>query len=419
MAAFFEGSRGSGKSKYSVERMQNRLKSGRAVATNLDLFLDKLLPDNPKAHYVRLPDFPRSSDLLLLDNAYPELDHDDPKTYNDDKFGCVVLDELLTSFNSRTWNDPDRVEVVNWIVQSRKYGWDLCLIGQSIDGVDKQIKETVIDELYSFRSSQNMFGGVFWNLFFKPWWTKVVPKFHICTRYDGRKKDKNQKIGGDHFRRNDLHDCYKTGQQFKKDVRLIAPEKGNKMIEIDDRASYSVLHPHYFGVPKVEKASAESETVKPEIPEIPEELKKRAKVIEAQTSPYFLLALLVVFGGLYYFINDWSAQQTIKKTTKPDIPLSTFDKGDFFTNSVDALRNSDLGQIFINCSQHRSDGVFDYCFNNENGDVVRPENAGYQVLYSSECHSKLIRGKIELDVYCNPVSYATNEPTQKEPGTEI
>jgi len=410
MAAFFEGSRGSGKSKYSVERMQNRLQSGRAVATNLDLFLDKLLPDNPKAHYVRLPDFPRSSDLLLLDNAYLELDHDDPKTYDDSKFGCVVLDELLTSFNSRTWNDPDRVEVVNWIVQSRKYGWDLCLIGQSIDGVDKQIKETVIDELYSFRSSQNMFGGIIWNLLFKPWWSKVVPKFHICTRYDGRKKDKNQKIGGDHFRRNDLHDCYKTGQQFKKDVRLVAPRTGSKMIEIDDRASYSVLHPHYFDVPGLKE---ETGTTDNEKPEIPKELIAKGKAIELQTSPYFLLALLIIFGGIYYFINDWSAQQTIKKN-KPDIPLSTFDKGDFFTNSVDTLKNSDLGQIFINCSQYRSDGVFDYCFNNENGDIVRPENAGYQVLYQSQCHAKLVRGKIELDTYCNPVSYRESEPIPKQ-----
>ncbi|NQZ22468.1 MAG: hypothetical protein HRT53_10460 [Colwellia sp.] len=416
MAAFFEGSRGSGKSKYSVERMQNRLKSGRAVATNLDLFLDKLMPDNPKAHYVRLPDFPRSSDLLILDNAYPELDHDDPKTYDDTKFGCVVLDELLTSFNSRTWNDPDRVEVVNWIVQSRKYGWDLCLIGQSIDGVDKQIKETVIDELYSFRSSQNMFGGVIWNIFFKPWWTKLVPKFHICTRYDGRKKDKNQKIGGDHFRRNDLHDCYKTGQQFKKDVRLVAPRTGSKMIEIDDRASYSVLHPHYFGLPEAEELEKSAEQSAETKPEIPKELIAKGKAIEVQTSPYFLLALLVVFSGIYYFINDWSAQQTIKKN-KPDIPLSTFDKGDFFTNSVDALKNSDLGQIFINCSQHRSDGVFDYCFNNANGDIVRPENAGYKVLYKSECHAKLVRGKTQLDTYCNPISYSQSEPITHQADT--
>ena len=185
-----------------------------------------------------------------------------------------------------------------------------------------------------------------------------------------------------------MHDCYKTGQQFKKDVRLVAPKTGSKMIEIDDRASYSVLHPHYFGVPETEELEKSAETK----PEIPKELIAKGKAIEVQTSPYFLLALLVVFSGIYYFVNDWSAQQTIKKN-KPDIPLFTFDKGDFFTNSVDALKYSALGQIFINCSQHRSDGVFDYCFNNANGDIVRPENAGYKVLYKSECHAKLARGK--------------------------
>ncbi|WP_440877631.1 zonular occludens toxin domain-containing protein, partial [Thalassotalea sp. PLHSN55] len=297
MAAFFEGSRGSGKSKYSVERMQNRLKSGRAVATNLDLFLDELWPENPKAHYTRLPDFPRSSDLLLLGKAYPELDYDDPTTYDDKKFGCVVLDELLTSFNSRNWNDPDRIEVVNWIVQSRKHGWDLCLIGQSIDAIDKQIKETVIDELYSFRSSLNLFPGLFWKMLIAPWFNKLVPKFHMCTKYDGRKKDKKQKIGGDHFRRNDLHKCYKTGQQFKKDVKIVVSDNGKKPKEIDLRATYTVLHPHYFGAPKQDEFKKVAGT------------KEEPKKIVKQDSSIMLFGILLFAFCGYYFINNWSTQQ--------------------------------------------------------------------------------------------------------------
>ena len=167
MAVFIEGYRGSGKSKYAVSKIQEAIRSGRQVATNLDLHLDKLVPELPKATYTRIPDFPRSSDLFGLGKAYPELDPDDNKTYNEKKFGIVCIDEMLTSFNSRNWNDPDRPEVINWSVQSRKFGWNPLYLGQDIDAVDKQIRETIISELWSCRSSLNLFPGMFYKFFIK------------------------------------------------------------------------------------------------------------------------------------------------------------------------------------------------------------------------------------------------------------
>ncbi len=392
MATFFEGTRGSGKSKFAVERIQNRMKSGRAVATNLDLFLDHLWPENPKASYTRLPDFPRSKDLILLDKAYSELNPDDPKTYDDKKFGVVVLDELLTSFNSRSWNDPDRIEVVNWIVQSRKYGWDLCLIGQSIDGVDKQVRDTVISELYSFRSSLNMFPGMIWKMFVAPWFNKLVPKFHLCTQYDGRKKDKNTKTGVAHFRRNDLHACYKTGQQFKKDVRIVVNENAKKPIEIDDRATYTVLSPKYFD-------DAPDPTLEP-VKDKPVD-NPLAPIIQKQSSLTLLFGVLIFFAAAYYFASDWSKSLKLNSTpttVKKSIVDTTV------SDSLDSLDASDVGRIFINCFSYSTSGSFDYCFNNTDGQVVKPEYLGYKVLSVNDCHAKLYRKKTELDVYCNPVA---------------
>ena len=57
------------------------------------------------------------------------------------------------------------------------------------------------------------------------------------------------------------------------------------MIVIDDRASYSVLHPHYFGLPETEAETKEKSTETK--PEIPKELIAKGKAIEVQTSPYF------------------------------------------------------------------------------------------------------------------------------------
>lgn len=392
MATFFEGTRGSGKSKFAIERIQNRMKSGRSVATNLDLFLEHLWPDNPKASYIRLPDFPRSKDLILLDKAYKELDSDDPTTYDDKKFGIVVLDELLTSFNSRSWNDPDRIEVVNWIVQSRKYGWDLCLIGQSIDGVDKQVRDTVISELYSFRSSLNMFPGIFWKIFVAPWFNRIVPKFHLCTQYDGRKKDKNTKTGVAHFRRNDLHACYKTGQQFKKDVRVVANQKGSKPIEIDDRATYTVLSPNYF--------SSTIPTLDTKQPEADKEATTALPLIQKQSPMVLLLSVFFIAAIVYYFANDFSNSQA----TKPNTPIVEAAKPDTIVNdSLALLDNSDVGRIFINCYQYSTNGKFSYCFNNADGQIVTPENVGYSVISVGDCHAKLLRNKKSFDVYCNPV----------------
>jgi len=392
MAVFYEGRRGSGKSKFAIEQMQKRLLAGRSVATNLDLFLDKLCPDNPKAHYVRLPDFPRSCDLRLLGKAYDSLDHDNPESYDEQKNGLVVLDELLTSFNSRNWNDPDRIQVVNWIVQSRKDGWDLALIGQSIDAIDKQIKETVIDELYSFRSSANLFPGFFWKVCIKPWFDKLVPKFHICNQYDGRKIDKKNKNATVHFRRNDLHDCYKTSQQFKKDVKIVFDETKKKPIEIDMRASYSVLHPDYFKISSKEENKQDLTT-------------KSNNSVKKPTERKSIYPLLVIFlSALCLFLFLKPIQASSNSTHKNNT------SSQFISKSKDQLAESDLGLIFINCSNISTTGEFDYCFNDASLNIIEPSRVGYQVIWVNECHAKLKRDSIIYDVYCNPVKIASEKP---------
>ncbi|MDC9579969.1 hypothetical protein PSI06_21400, partial [Pseudoalteromonas sp. GABNS16E] len=39
-----------------------------------------------------------------------------------------------------------------------KYGWDLVLIGQDFEGVDKQLRDTTIDQLINVKSGANYFG---------------------------------------------------------------------------------------------------------------------------------------------------------------------------------------------------------------------------------------------------------------------
>lgn len=55
----------------------------------------------------------------------------------------LVLDECQLLFNSRTWSDASRSDWLAFLSQSRKYGYKVILIAQSIDMIDKQFRALV------------------------------------------------------------------------------------------------------------------------------------------------------------------------------------------------------------------------------------------------------------------------------------
>ena len=245
MAVFVEGTRGAGKSKLAIAEIQSALRRGVPVATNLNLRLDRLVPDKPDCRVTRLPDFPRSVDFVGLGKAYDSLDPENPDTYDESKFGLIVLDETLTYLNSRTWNDKDRALAVSWLVQSRKFGWRLWLLGQDIDAVDKQARETLVDFLYSCRRGDKIFGPIVGLLIKAIAWPltlgKGLPLFHVCSVYTGKTKNPKARVQWFAFSRRDLQSCYNTAQQFSADIDVDA--KGNT---VDMRASHSMLPPRYL-----------------------------------------------------------------------------------------------------------------------------------------------------------------------------
>lgn len=137
-AVLLAGKRGSGKSLGAISMAQKYLKAGRTVATNLDIFIEHLVPSYCTTRFFRLPDFPTESHLQLLPPGNP-----DPT--NEKKNGLLILDEAATFLNSREWNGEGRQKVISWLVQSRKFGWDLLLISQHANLIDKQIREALIE----------------------------------------------------------------------------------------------------------------------------------------------------------------------------------------------------------------------------------------------------------------------------------
>lgn len=204
------GKKGHGKSLVSVGRMRDALMQGRRVATNLDLFVEHLLPLNIKAcSLIRLPDRPSIEDMEALGLGSDKLD--------EGSYGEIILDEMATWMNARSWADKERQKLLDWMVHSRKKRWNLNLICQGPDQIDKQIRGSLMDHMVTCKRLDKMrlplIGALSKNLLgveIRP------PKVHVAT----------VKFGMDHnaqivdrwtYRGVALYKAYDTEQVFRDD----------------------------------------------------------------------------------------------------------------------------------------------------------------------------------------------------------
>lgn len=223
-----EGKLGTGKSKFTVWQAQTALYEGRKVAGNVDLFLDHLTPHRTQSSYIRIPDKPNAQHLHAIG-------HGNPDSYDEEKNGLLILDELGSWLNARTYQDKGRQDVIDWLIHARKLGWDVYFIVQNSQMIDKQIREALIE--YQCRCIRldkvkiPLFGS-FFGFINKRW--AYMPRLHIVTARVGFTG--NQIVAQRwHFRGDDLHKAYDTRQIFKDDPGA---------------APYTVLHPHRFtGLP--------------------------------------------------------------------------------------------------------------------------------------------------------------------------
>lgn len=205
-----EGKLGTGKTKFCVWRAQIAIRKGYRVASNVDLNLDQLVPELPRASYQRIPDKPRSWDLDAIG-------HGNPDSYDEDKNGLLILDELGSWLNSRSFQDKDRLAVIDWLIHARKHGWDVYLIVQDSGMIDKQVREALIE--YQCRCMRLdkvkiPFFGMFLGLLNPKW--AYMPRMHMVTSRVG---SAGAAVVAErwHYRGDDLHSAYDTRQIFKSD----------------------------------------------------------------------------------------------------------------------------------------------------------------------------------------------------------
>lgn len=128
-----QGKLGTGKTKFAVGKLREALLAGKRTATNLNIQVDALVPSMHRGVIVRVPDKPTAEQLDMIG-------HGNPDSYDEDKNGVMVLDELGSWLNSRQFQDKNRAALIDWLIHARKKGWDVYLIVQHADMIDKQVR---------------------------------------------------------------------------------------------------------------------------------------------------------------------------------------------------------------------------------------------------------------------------------------
>lgn len=209
-AILISGKRGEGKSVAAARMMQSYISRGRCVATNMDIFMDRMARPWSRLVCYRLPDHPSIEHFEALPLGNP-----DP--LDEANNGLLVLDEVATFLNSRDWQNKSRSTVISWLLHSRKYGWDLLLIAQHPRLVDAQIRDSLCELSATAKRADKLvvplIGPLWKGITGKP---LKLPKAHVVTfRYGflpGAPKTDLWWFNG-----SDYHGCYDSLQKISQD----------------------------------------------------------------------------------------------------------------------------------------------------------------------------------------------------------
>jgi hypothetical protein len=198
-----QGKLGTGKSKYAVGKLREALLQGRRCATNLNINMEHLVGPMNRATVIRVPDKPTAEQLDAIG-------HGNPDSYDEERNGVMVLDELGSWLNSRQFQDKNRAAMIDWLIHARKKGWDCYLIVQHADMIDKQVRSALAEYMVRCIRADKiripMVGGFLGKY-------GRLPRMHIAKI--GLADIPGVSIDQEWFRGDHLHAAYDTRQIFK------------------------------------------------------------------------------------------------------------------------------------------------------------------------------------------------------------
>jgi hypothetical protein len=389
------GKLGAGKTLVAVSRIQKYLNENRRVATNLDLKLEKIInPWAQKTTVYRLPDIPTIESFKAIGQGY------DGEFQGDHKNGLVVLDECALWLNTRSWNDKSRKALIDYFVHLRKLRWDLILIIQDIEALDKQFRDLYAEQIvYCSRLDRYKIPYIGGLINFMAAGRVPMPRVHIGAVYYNLGVGKQSHIENWVYRGNALMDGYNTEQGFNTS---------------DSPEFYQYLPPNTVFGRYVTKTQL---------------LKTRLKNIGLL--PFFFVGLISGIGLVHAFTPDgnepdrgnwrcnadWEALFGDCTLTKNDVRKAIEQYRNQSDSTPDAGKAAGVGSqsqtpaaaamhplddVYISGSVRLSSGQYEYVFNSSD-QTFYPYEAGYRVYDGTDCKAMLINVEDKTDrkfVYC-------------------
>lgn len=201
------GKLGGGKGKWVMGKMREALLAGRKVVTNFDLFMEHLLPHGNRETPIRVPDKPTAADLASAG-------HGNPDKYNTKKNGVLVLDELGSWLNARSFQDKDRAALIDWLIHSRKYGYDCYLCVQDLEMIDKQVRKSLAQYVVKCIAAENIKIPMVGRFLGE---SGRLPRFHVAMI--SMPDIPNLQVDREFFRNDYLQNGYDTFQVFREWAR--------------------------------------------------------------------------------------------------------------------------------------------------------------------------------------------------------
>jgi hypothetical protein len=350
------GKLGSGKSLATVGRIKDYLNQGRPVATNLDLYLEKLI--NPFAENsvaYRLPDKPALEDLEALPSPLADGEYDESKT------GLIVLDECGTWFNTRSFTDKTRLPLINKLLHIRKCGWDVMFIVQHIEMIDKQVREGLGEHVVYCQRADRL-GIPFITGFSKIFGLSIrPPKIHLALVKYGT-SSLSPVVDRWIYNGSDLYDAYDTRQIFGA----------------SDCGINSLLPPQtVFG-----RYTSQKEIFN-------EQFKKRynsiLQAIPKATRLFFLTGL-----AIGYVLNSFLMPVDAKPDPIVDIVVESPDSNPDDINQESEQSIDPLLNVRITASEKLLNGFTYYFWDDVSEQSFNVESIGYSVRWIDYCTARLV-----------------------------
>ena len=141
MISIYTGRPGCGKSYDAAFLAYNYLAKGKTVIANFELLSEMV---KPLKGFVPGTCYFVSNEQITAENliGYALHNHDINDSEREAQ-ALLIIDEAQVLFNARDWKNPNRPVWCEFFQQHRKFGYEVILVSQDKNFVDKQIRECI------------------------------------------------------------------------------------------------------------------------------------------------------------------------------------------------------------------------------------------------------------------------------------